>query len=80
MARKLGIDVLLAVTLRLYFRSSVPAFWDHPVPAGAKPTRVPMQYMPRLSLQKRDRRWDGLRKRMLMAGRPWCDVMPIART
>lgn len=44
-----------------------PAFWDHPVPAGAKPTRVPMQYMPRLSLQERGRRWDGLRKRMLMA-------------
>lgn len=44
-----------------------PAFWDHPVPAGAKPTRVPMQYMPQLSLQERNRRWDGLRKRMLMA-------------
>jgi len=26
MARKLGIGILLAVTLRLYFRNSVPTF------------------------------------------------------
>lgn len=44
-----------------------PPFWDHPVPEGAKPTTVPMRYMPRLSLAERDRRWDALRKRMLMS-------------
>lgn len=37
-------------------------------PAGAKPTRAPMQYMPQLSLAERDRRWREVRKKMLLAG------------
>ena len=45
-----------------------PPFPPHPVPEGAKPTQVPMQYLPQLSLGERDRRWDSLRKRMLLAG------------
>ena len=44
-----------------------PPFPPHAIPRGAKPTTVPMQYMPRIPLTERDRRWDGLRKRMLMA-------------
>ncbi len=34
---------------------------------GAKPTKVPMEYMPHLSLRERNRRWDQLRKRMMLA-------------
>lgn len=37
------------------------------LPEGARPTKVPMQYLPQLSLAERDRRWDALRKRMLLA-------------
>lgn len=43
-------------------------FPPHRVPAGARPTQVPAQHYPRLSLAERDRRWDELRKRMLMRG------------
>lgn len=39
-----------------------------PLPEGAEPTRQLFEYVPRLSLQERDRRWDRLRKKMLMAG------------
>ena len=38
------------------------------LPAGAKPTRELLPYTPRLSLAERDRRWDRLRKKMIMAG------------
>ncbi len=38
-----------------------------PLPSTARPTRVPMQYMPQLSIAERDRRWDRLRKRMRTA-------------
>jgi Xaa-Pro aminopeptidase len=37
------------------------------LPRGAKPTRVPGQYMPRLSISERNRRWQEIRKRMLLA-------------
>lgn len=40
----------------------------HVVPAGARPHIVPPEHFPRLSLGERDRRWDGLRKRMIFAG------------
>ena len=39
-----------------------------PIPEGARATRVPMQYVPQMSLKERDRRWDRARKKMLMAG------------
>lgn len=40
----------------------------HAVPSGARPNVVPPEHFPRLSLRERDRRWDGLRKRMIFAG------------
>lgn len=43
-------------------------FPDHPVPAGARPTTVPSRYYPQLPLSERDRRWDRLRKKMLLEG------------
>lgn len=43
-----------------------PLYPPHPVPDGAKPTKVPLRYLPQLSLAERDRRWDQLRKRMLL--------------
>src|SRR5581483_2104382 len=43
-----------------------PLYPPHPVPEGAKPTKVPMRYLPQLSLAERDRRWDELRKRMVL--------------
>ena len=48
----------------------LPPFPDtaRPIPADARATRVPMQYVPQFSLQERDRRWDRARKAMLMAG------------
>lgn len=39
-----------------------------PFPEGAKPTREPMRYMPQFSLAERNRRWDRVRKKMLMEG------------
>jgi Xaa-Pro aminopeptidase len=44
-----------------------PPFPPHAIPRGALPTKVPMEFMPQLPLMERDRRWDGLRKRLLMA-------------
>lgn len=41
---------------------------DHALPSGARPNIVASEHFPRLSLTERDRRWDGLRKRMLFAG------------
>jgi Xaa-Pro aminopeptidase len=38
-----------------------------PLPDGARATKELLAYLPRLSLAERDRRWDGLRKKMLMA-------------
>ncbi|WP_232494840.1 M24 family metallopeptidase [Novosphingobium kaempferiae] len=37
------------------------------IPDGARPTKVPQQHMPLLSLAERDRRWDRLRKKMRAA-------------
>jgi Xaa-Pro aminopeptidase len=39
-----------------------------PFPDGAEPTRELFQYVPRLSLEERNRRWERLRKKMLHAG------------
>jgi hypothetical protein len=44
-----------------------PPFPPHAIPPGARPTKVPMEFMPQLPVAERNRRWDGLRKRMLMA-------------
>lgn len=41
---------------------------DHVLPEGARPNVVAPEHYPRLSLTERNRRWDGLRKRMLVAG------------
>ena len=41
---------------------------QRPLPEGARPTRVPAQHVPQMSLKERDRRWDRARKRMLAAG------------
>lgn len=43
-------------------------FPTHRVPRGSRPVRVPDEHYPRLPLSERDRRWDRLRKKMLMAG------------
>lgn len=37
-----------------------------PFPEGARATRELLQYVPQLSLRERDRRWDRVRKKMLM--------------
>ncbi len=39
-----------------------------PFPANARATRELLKYVPQVSLEERDRRWDQVRKRMLMAG------------
>ena len=39
-----------------------------PLPAGARATKALLKYTPQLSLAERNRRWDGLRKYMRMAG------------
>jgi Xaa-Pro aminopeptidase len=39
-----------------------------PLPDGAQATRALLEHLPQLSLAERDRRWDRLRKKMLMAG------------
>ncbi|MBI5121124.1 MAG: aminopeptidase P family protein [Rhodospirillales bacterium] len=41
--------------------------WTHELPAGAKPTRELLKYMPQLSLTERDRRWEKVRKKMVFA-------------
>ncbi|GAA0935209.1 M24 family metallopeptidase [Pseudonocardia zijingensis] len=46
----------------------LPPFPPHPIPKGAKPSKVPGDHHPHLSVAERDRRWDALRKDMLMAG------------
>lgn len=50
--------------------SAIPGrpFPPHRIPAGARPNIVPPEHFPRLSIEERDRRWDGLRKRMIFAG------------
>ena len=40
----------------------------HVLPAGARPNVVAADHYPRLSLEERKRRWDGIRKRMIFAG------------
>ena len=44
-----------------------PPFPPHPLPEGAKATKEPLRYLPQLTLKERDRRWDGIRKKMLLA-------------
>ena len=44
-----------------------PPYPPQPLPKGAKPTRELLKYLPQLSLKERDRRWDGIRKKMLLA-------------
>lgn len=44
-----------------------PPFPPSPLPEGAKPTKELLRYLPQLSLKERDRRWDGIRKKMLLA-------------
>jgi Xaa-Pro aminopeptidase len=39
-----------------------------PFPNTARATRELLKYVPQMSLKERDRRWDTLRKKMLMAG------------
>lgn len=45
----------------------IPPFPPHPIPKGARPSKVPGDFHPHLSRTERDRRWDALRKDMLMA-------------
>jgi Xaa-Pro aminopeptidase len=49
-------------------RIAVRPYPEHVVPPGAHPNVVAPEHYPRLSLAERDRRWDGLRKRMILAG------------
>ena len=44
-----------------------PPYPPSPLPEGAKPTKDLLKYLPQLSLKERDRRWDGIRKKMLLA-------------
>jgi Xaa-Pro aminopeptidase len=46
----------------------ITPFPPHPIPRGAKPSKVPGDHHPHLSAAERDRRWDAVRKDMLMAG------------
>ncbi len=41
--------------------------WTHELPAGAGATKELLKYIPQLSLTERDRRWDGIRKKMVFA-------------
>jgi hypothetical protein len=44
-----------------------PPYPAHPLPVGAKPTKELLKYIPQLSLAERNRRWDGIRKKMMLA-------------
>ena len=44
-----------------------PPYPPHQLPAGAKATRELLKYVPQLSLAERNRRWDGIRKKMMLA-------------
>ena len=44
-----------------------PPFPPHPLPEGAQATKELLKYLPQLSLKERNRRWDGIRKKMLLA-------------
>ena len=39
-----------------------------PLPPDARATRELLKYVPQMSIAERDRRWDRLRKKMIMAG------------
>src|ERR1700691_3167553 len=41
---------------------------SQPIPEAARATRRLFAYVPQVSLEERDRRWDRLRKKMLMNG------------
>jgi Xaa-Pro aminopeptidase len=43
-------------------------FPPHRIPVGARPSRVPGEFVPRLPIAERDRRWDAIRKKMVLAG------------
>jgi Xaa-Pro aminopeptidase len=49
--------------------TAFPAFQPTtvPLPADAVPTKALLDYVPRMSLKERDRRWDQVRKQMRMA-------------
>lgn len=47
---------------------SMRPYPEHRLPAGARPNTVAPEHYPRLSIGERDRRWDGIRKRMLFGG------------
>ena len=44
-----------------------PPFPPHPLPKGARATQELRKYVPQLSLKERDRRWNGIRKKMMLA-------------
>ena len=44
-----------------------PPYPPHKLPEGAKPTRELLKYIPQLSIAERNRRWDGIRKKMVLA-------------
>ncbi len=44
-----------------------PPYPPHKLPAGAKATKELLKYVPQLSLAERNRRWDGIRKKMMLA-------------
>ncbi|WP_018180664.1 M24 family metallopeptidase [Jongsikchunia kroppenstedtii] len=46
----------------------LPPFPPHRIPRGARPHQLSEDQFPRLSHTEKRRRWDGLRKRMLMRG------------
>lgn len=48
-------------------KSMNPPYPAFKLPPNAKPTKVPMQFMPTFSLKERDLRWDILRKKMIVA-------------
>ncbi|MBP49911.1 MAG: hydrolase [Acidiferrobacteraceae bacterium] len=43
------------------------SYTSHDIPEGAKPTKEILDHRPRFSLAEKDRRWDGIRKKMKMA-------------
>lgn len=66
-----GVQMRTGLSLRLGPAASqirMRPYPDHALPPGARPNVVPPEHYPRLSLAERDRRWDGLRKRMIFGG------------
>jgi Xaa-Pro aminopeptidase len=42
-------------------------YWNHELPVDATATKELLRYRPQLSLKERDRRWEGIRKKMVFA-------------